>query len=412
MLKTTNYTTNFYIICFMQFFMAEITGTSMILFLLSKGLDLFQINLLLAAFFIGIILFEIPTGAFADIYGRRLSVSMGFFLLAIASVIIVLTKHFYLLIAAQVIAAIGTTMQSGAFEAWIVDAVKHSDKPHSIGKLFSNAGMLRNLSGIVCGLFGGYLASVQFEIPWWIGIGTAVCLTVFCMIFMQEPYRKLKDSQALPVDSMKTTVRESTNFLKANPAILSVFIFALCVSFSSSAANAFQQPRLVGLAGTGIWVFGWIKAGYSGFMLLGSFLIGFLSRKQVADRVLLILSSLMLGIWLILAGIFNQFVPVLIFFLLYETGRGMYNPAKSIFLNKRIPSEKRATILSVESLISQIGMVLGLVITGCISARYNQEHAQQWPMQLSWIICGIVALFSLVFVMHRKEKAGTDPYQL
>src|SRR5437867_9415629 len=56
-----------------QFFIAPIYP----LFLLSRGLDLFQTNAVLATYGITIVLFEVPTGALADVARRRVSFVLG-----------------------------------------------------------------------------------------------------------------------------------------------------------------------------------------------------------------------------------------------------------------------------------------------------------------------------------------------
>ena len=43
------------------------------LFLLSRGLDLFQMNLVLGTYLIAVFLFEVPTGVVADYFGRKAS---------------------------------------------------------------------------------------------------------------------------------------------------------------------------------------------------------------------------------------------------------------------------------------------------------------------------------------------------
>src|SRR2546430_16914262 len=52
-----------------QFFLAPVYP----LFLLSRGLDLLEINLILAIYLITIFVFEVPTGALADTARRRFS---------------------------------------------------------------------------------------------------------------------------------------------------------------------------------------------------------------------------------------------------------------------------------------------------------------------------------------------------
>lgn len=92
----------FYSVSFLQFFMSEITGTTLILFLLAKGLSLQSANFLLVVFFVSIFLFEIPTGAIADKYGRKISIVLGLCCFLVYSVLFVWTDRMWLLVFAQV----------------------------------------------------------------------------------------------------------------------------------------------------------------------------------------------------------------------------------------------------------------------------------------------------------------------
>ncbi len=49
------------------------------IFLRSRGLDQFQINSVLATYFLVLFLTDVPTGAFADLLGRRRSFVLGAF---------------------------------------------------------------------------------------------------------------------------------------------------------------------------------------------------------------------------------------------------------------------------------------------------------------------------------------------
>lgn len=192
--------------------------------------------------------------------------------------------------------------------------------------------------------------------------------------------------------SIKGITSDSISFGVKNKAVFIFFIISILVSFSNSSGNTFQQPRLVGLAGTGIWIMGWIKAIYSLLMMFGSWLIGYLGRKGKDQYSLITYSCFIIGFWLVLCGIFNSFYIVLFSFFIYEIGRGMYNPSKQSYLNNQIPLDKRATVLSFESMVSQIGMVAGLLITGIISASFTSVESNQNVIRLSWVLCGVVAL--------------------
>src|SRR5258708_12274175 len=68
-----------------------------------------------------IFLFEIPTGIVADVYSRRLSVIIGFFLIGIAYIAEGSIQTFEAILVGNVIWGIGYTFTSGAYAAWMVD---------------------------------------------------------------------------------------------------------------------------------------------------------------------------------------------------------------------------------------------------------------------------------------------------
>jgi len=62
------------------------------------GLSFSQISILASAHLLGIIIFEIPTGALADVLGRMLSVLMGIFLSSLLLSAIPFTNNFIVLL--------------------------------------------------------------------------------------------------------------------------------------------------------------------------------------------------------------------------------------------------------------------------------------------------------------------------
>src|SRR5262245_23031401 len=94
------------------------------LFLLSRGLDLLQASSVLATYFVVTFLFEIPTGAVADVFGRRIS-----FILACSTRMVAFGLYYFAdgyldCLIAEAVDAIGTTLASGALHAWAVDGIR------------------------------------------------------------------------------------------------------------------------------------------------------------------------------------------------------------------------------------------------------------------------------------------------
>src|SRR2546430_15737228 len=109
-----------------QFFLAPVYP----LFLLSRGLDLLQINLILAIYLITVFVFEVPTGALADTAGRRFCFVLGCATRTAAFLLYSRTRSFADCAVAEFIDAVGTTLVSGALEAWAVDGVQAEGDGH------------------------------------------------------------------------------------------------------------------------------------------------------------------------------------------------------------------------------------------------------------------------------------------
>ena len=84
-------------------------------------LDPLRLVLLGTALEVAVFLFEVPTGVFADTYGRRRSVITGCILMGCGFALEGAIPEFIAVLAAQAIWGVGYTFISGALEAWIAD---------------------------------------------------------------------------------------------------------------------------------------------------------------------------------------------------------------------------------------------------------------------------------------------------
>ena len=82
-----------------------------VVYLLDIGLTPFRIGILMAVYAVSVILFEIPTGAFADLYGRKASVLLGYFLEALVMLSLFFWKDFKLMLVSFIVLGLATTIQ-------------------------------------------------------------------------------------------------------------------------------------------------------------------------------------------------------------------------------------------------------------------------------------------------------------
>ena len=97
------------------------------LFLLDAGLSIAEVFFANAAFSVGTVLFEIPTGVVADTLGRRASFLLSVLVLAASTLAYVALAAIGGGVVAfsivSVFLGLGYTFYSGAMEAWLVDGV-------------------------------------------------------------------------------------------------------------------------------------------------------------------------------------------------------------------------------------------------------------------------------------------------
>src|ERR687896_376731 len=98
------------------------------IFLLDAGLSNLEAFAANAFFTAGMVLFEVPTGVVADVWGRRRSFLLGTLTLSASTALYVglwaMDAPFWQWAFVSVLLGLGFTFFSGATEAWLVDALQ------------------------------------------------------------------------------------------------------------------------------------------------------------------------------------------------------------------------------------------------------------------------------------------------
>src|SRR6516162_8905849 len=140
------------------------------LFLLSAGLSFFQVFVANAAYSLGTVVFEVPTGVVADTHGRRVSFLLSVAVLAVATLLYVGIAHVgggvAAFAAASVLMALGFTFYSGAMEAWLVDALAAAGYRGMLDPAFARGQQVTGVAMVVGTIGGGLLGQIDLSIPY------------------------------------------------------------------------------------------------------------------------------------------------------------------------------------------------------------------------------------------------------
>jgi MFS family permease len=135
------------------------------LFLHSRGLDQFHINIVNAIYVLVTFLTDVPTGAFADAVGRRTAVVISCALHAVAFAIYFLSQAYWQFIIAACVDGLGATFGNGPIDAWAIDALDHAGFQGRKDALFSRRYQIAQIIGMAATVAGAYLAQVNIAAP-------------------------------------------------------------------------------------------------------------------------------------------------------------------------------------------------------------------------------------------------------
>mgnify|MGYP000008070440 CR=1 FL=1 len=128
------------------------------LYLASKGMSLTQLGLLETIFHMTSFTMEVPTGAVADIFGRRISRIVGRVASIVSVIILLLSNSFWMFALSFIITALSYNLESGAGDALIYDSLKEIGEEERFMKINGNKELFYQVAGTISFLVGGILA--------------------------------------------------------------------------------------------------------------------------------------------------------------------------------------------------------------------------------------------------------------
>jgi MFS family permease len=370
------------------------------IFLRSRGLSQFQINSVLATYFLVLFLTDVPTGAFADLLGRRRSFVLGAFLRVSAFLLYFVAHHYYVFIIAESIDGIGTTFGNGAIDAWGVDALDDAGYDGLKDRLFSRISQLSTIGFMGSAMIGAYVADVNIAWPWLLGAaGYVIAGTVGAFLMHDERRRtttvRIADIPRRITENVGGGIRAG---LGANTVLMLSVANAITVAawapYWVSWPVMFNESLAVG-----VWIIGWIYCGLSLARLIGAEISARLAvdESQRAARVSMFIVAA--SAMLFLAGLFGgRPVVSLTMLFIMNLFTGAMMPLVQSWFNEQLESGNRATLLSFNSTFQTMGGAIGLLVAGRI--------ADTAGIPFEWQIAGLISMCAapVYWATRRRES--------
>lgn len=361
--------------------------TYSIYYVTSLGLRPFELVLIGTVLEITVLVFEGITGAVADMYSRKLSVIIGVsvmgcgFLLE-GSIVWFTGPGAYLpaivwVLAAQLLFGLGWTFVSGADTAWIVDELGE-EQAGSIFMKAGKAGLAASLLGAGCSVG---LSLIAVNLPYLAGGVLYLALGLLLIKLMKEKefVRREREAGTSSFREWGRTWWSGASVLAKNPLLL---LLAVVTIFSGAASEGYDrlwQIHLIediGLPGATLSMAAWFGLITAVSTLLAIPAVHIAERKidlqqeQKLAAAMFVLSLIRIG-GIALIALAPDFYWALAAVLILAVTGAVNEPLYKSWMNMRLESRSRATVLSLLSQSDALGQTAGGPIVGYLGSRFS-----------------------------------------
>jgi MFS family permease len=396
------------LIYFLRFFGTGIILPVLSLILLSRGATIQTISLIIGFYSVTVIAAEFPSGVFADLYGRKTAFLLSCALSLASYSVFLFSRSGILLLLGMFANGLSRAFSSGSLEALMID--QSADQQIPLERVTARLTILES-AGIASGaLAGGFLAQIgsRFSANLGVNVFLSALLILLTARFVHESPRKARESaQTSHRMLFVSQVKDSLQFAKQAGIVRVLLGLCLLMGFALNTIEIYWQPALAAFQSlpSQNWLFGAVSFAGFAFVMLGSWLSERLLRKHSSlALMLLLLLKAALGIGLIyFCFAANQFSLVGTYLLLYLLigGSGV---VENTLLNQRAPASHRASILSLFSLLLQLGGVIASLLGYLVSRFSRYQHMWLLSGALLLLFCVAVAFFQ----KSLRQKSSLD----
>ena len=363
-----------------------------------KHFSLLQLGMLEGIFHLTSFLMEVPTGAVADIWGKRISRIAGRYLFILSLIILFFADSFLVQALGFVLCALNYNLESGSGDALVYDSVLLLKEEKHYMSIKGKKEFLYQLSSILAFLLGGYLAVRSYPLVFLVTALFSILSLANAYFFTEPVFEKQERAGADKSGTPKETFHFSTiitsivkqtagslGIIIERPRIAFLIIFSELI-FTFTTSMYFYLQNYWKSGGRTEWYIGVVFALQAALSGISSVISPKIEKKAGERNILIYLPALLL---VCLGGI--ALTPCESFFYIM-TGflEGILLVAISDYINRMIPSENRATILSFQSMSFSFFMIILFPLMGFLGDTYS--------LKLTFLVIFLTAL--LVYLLY------------
>lgn len=384
------------------FISLRITDAVWVVFLLSRGYTLAQIGIAEGIFHITSFLCEVPSGMAADLLGRRRTLALSGVFGAFSALFMAISSNFAGVCLSMVFSALMCNFESGTMDALTYDSLKMVGKSEKylhvsawlggVSQTITAAGCLLSGLALWLGFFRAYLVAA--------GICATAAVSALALMepTVTEAQKKRTDHPFAGLTSrLKEHVSLSFSFLKNHSAASCKILAEAGIGVPIYLSFMYLQQSLTSNGLPGVW----LGAALLAVRLAGTAGIAIGAKLKIRLFPAIMVGGVCAGLGTMLAGIPGCWTLSVLGAALASLIDGAATLRLDVSLNNDFPSDQRATLISVVSMIYSMLMIAASPISGAVGDALGTG----WTFGLLGAVLAVsTPLFG--FFIHRRLKSS------
>lgn len=346
------------------------------------------------AFLLGVLpyglsaIFEIPTGSWADRFGRAKIYQLGTILYILSVASYILFADFYILLFFQVLGGLGLAMQSGGLEALIHDSIKGKEKDNVYSVIHGRKMAILFVSRVLTVLLSGLMYGINPKLPFIVAAITYIIGLIVSLFF--EEVRLETPTAASSVKHIKETL----SLILQKKTLVLFFSLVVVYMFFSEALFALYQPYFKSI-NIQIGQFGFFYAIISAFSAIGALSITGLAKRQNAFKIMLFMMMAVL----FTLGVMLLEIPALIYIAIIPSAIafGYIQTLQNTITQKLVSSSHQATAVSIASFVRTFAFLVSVITLGITLDFLSVPN-------INLLLFALTAIFLVPFILSIRRK--------
>ena len=333
------------------------------------------------------VIFEVPTGAIADLFGRKRTLILATVINILGIAVLSIGGNMAMFVVYAVLVSLARSLNSGTDTALMYDTLKNEGKENFYKKMSGMYMSIWPIGATIGSIVGGYLATISLHTPIFYTLIPFV-ISLVLNFFLVEPEYEKKTGTTLNGhiwESIKDVLKNKQMLIILSGGVIA-WSLGESVHFLS---QIFFQSKQIPI----LW-YGYLGAASFSFSSLGFYCSHAISER-FGNKKTVVLSVIFLSLLLIASTLTPGYLSIILF-ALSSFFFGLRSPILGHLWNEEAESRKRATLNSINSLVYQLGVAIVIPIVGYWSDLFSINTA----FLLSGLIMLIVSTSFFTMLKH------------